>query len=100
MIRRPPRSIRTDTLCPYTTLFRSGVSLPPAIAAAHRAQPADTLAPAGAREGGFKAPETPPHFEVMWTPYFSHSAAVLQTLRGRTVPVVCSIRAQDRKSVV
>src|SRR3546814_15257954 len=25
MIRRPPRSTRTDTLCPYTTLFRSVV---------------------------------------------------------------------------
>src|SRR3546814_14510615 len=23
MIRRPPRATRTDTLCPYTTLFRS-----------------------------------------------------------------------------
>src|SRR3546814_6754987 len=30
MIRRPPRSTRTDTRCPYTTLFRSvPVSLPP-----------------------------------------------------------------------
>src|SRR3546814_11124888 len=27
MIRRPPRSTRTDTLFPYTTLFRS-ISLP------------------------------------------------------------------------
>src|SRR3546814_5119916 len=27
MIRRPPRSTRTDTLFPYTTLFRSGPSL-------------------------------------------------------------------------
>src|SRR3546814_2922192 len=26
MIRRPPRSTRTDTLFPYTTLFRSWVS--------------------------------------------------------------------------
>src|SRR3546814_3891308 len=26
MIRRPPRSTRTDTLFPYTTLFRSGFS--------------------------------------------------------------------------
>src|SRR3546814_18603704 len=26
MIRRPPRSTRTDTLFPYTTLFRSGSS--------------------------------------------------------------------------
>src|SRR3546814_6309447 len=27
MIRRPPRSTRTDTLFPYTTLFRSGAAL-------------------------------------------------------------------------
>src|SRR3546814_14713113 len=27
MIRRPPRSTRTDTLFPYTTLFRSRVSM-------------------------------------------------------------------------
>src|SRR3546814_3459569 len=26
MIRRPPRSTRTDTLFPYTTLFRSALS--------------------------------------------------------------------------
>src|SRR3546814_16447279 len=30
MIRRPPRSTRTDTLFPYTTLFRSGVRQDPA----------------------------------------------------------------------
>src|SRR3546814_3968518 len=28
MIRRPPRSTRTDTLFPYTTLFRSGCARP------------------------------------------------------------------------
>src|SRR3546814_16559833 len=27
MIRRPPRSTRTDTLCPYTTLFRADRTL-------------------------------------------------------------------------
>src|SRR3546814_5634690 len=27
MIRRPPRSTRTDTLFPYTTLFRSGMTV-------------------------------------------------------------------------
>src|SRR3546814_5623171 len=27
MIRRPPRSTRTNTLCPYTTLFRSAAKL-------------------------------------------------------------------------
>src|SRR3546814_2260855 len=34
MIRRPPRSTRTDTLFPYTTLFRSGVRV--GNGAAHR----------------------------------------------------------------
>src|SRR3546814_10035520 len=29
MIRRPPRSTRTDTLFPYTTLFRSILALQP-----------------------------------------------------------------------
>src|SRR3546814_9420927 len=28
MIRRPPRSTRTDTLFPYTTLFRSAETVP------------------------------------------------------------------------
>src|SRR3546814_2250396 len=37
MIRRPPRSTRTDTLFPYTTLFRSERALV-ADVAAHRAQ--------------------------------------------------------------
>src|SRR3546814_5698920 len=33
MIRRPPRSTRTDTLVPYTTLFRSARGLAHALAA-------------------------------------------------------------------
>src|SRR3546814_11536503 len=36
MMRRPPRSTRTDTLFPYTTLFRSGAS--------RRARRGDSLA--------------------------------------------------------
>src|SRR3546814_1557617 len=28
MVRRPPRSTRTDTLFPYTTLFRSSKNIP------------------------------------------------------------------------
>src|SRR3546814_8424331 len=31
MIRRPPRSTRTDTHCPYTTLFRSGDAQEPEV---------------------------------------------------------------------
>src|SRR3546814_1065818 len=34
MIRRPPRSTRTDTLFPYTTLFRSAQLRPVLLAAA------------------------------------------------------------------
>src|SRR3546814_1585918 len=44
MIRRPPRSTRTDTLLPYTTLFRSQPFCPSAamfpLSAAHGARPA------------------------------------------------------------
>src|SRR3546814_1589031 len=40
MIRRPPRSTRTDTLFPYTTLFRSPVAqldrAPPSEGGGHR----------------------------------------------------------------
>src|SRR3546814_10690083 len=36
MIRRPPRSTRTDTLVPYTTLFRSGQHRYRAADAAHQ----------------------------------------------------------------
>src|SRR3546814_10836843 len=43
MIRRPPRSTRTDTLFPYTTLFRSRLS-----AAIDRSR--DRLAAVDARE--------------------------------------------------
>src|SRR3546814_4595375 len=35
MLRRPPRSTRTDTLFPYTTLFRSAGGY---VSAAHRAR--------------------------------------------------------------
>src|SRR3546814_9747633 len=42
MIRRPPRSTRTDTLFPYTTLFRSMLILQ-----LRRETPADTVAWAG-----------------------------------------------------
>src|SRR3546814_18531579 len=36
MIRRPPRSTRTDTLFPYTTLFRSRIPDSTGITNAHR----------------------------------------------------------------
>src|SRR3546814_15140245 len=40
MLRRPPRSTRTDTLFPYTTLFRSGWRPEPPPAPSHPSPPA------------------------------------------------------------
>src|SRR3546814_13582773 len=44
MIRRPPRSTRTDTLFPYTTLFRSGLvaARRPRLLLLHEARGVDT----------------------------------------------------------
>src|SRR3546814_8899759 len=40
MIRRPPRSTRTDTLFPYTTLFRSSRPQDPYVVSERPSQPA------------------------------------------------------------
>src|SRR3546814_5292310 len=57
MIRRPPRSTRTDTLCPYTTLFRSQAlqHLARLDADPHRAQPSPVAEVADPRERQGKA---------------------------------------------
>src|SRR3546814_10053792 len=41
MIRRPPRSTRTDTLFPYTTLFRALAEAAPGVAQRLEADPAE-----------------------------------------------------------
>src|SRR3546814_19973714 len=66
MIRRPPRSTRTDTLFPYTTLFRSNAAGMMQLLAAVARAPAfpDSevkLAPANALQG-LKAAEAQPGF--------------------------------------
>src|SRR3546814_12965733 len=52
MIRRPPRSTRTDTLCPYTTLFRSQVGRSHGIA-----QGRYGMAPVAAEGYAYEPPE-------------------------------------------
>src|SRR3546814_6892810 len=54
MIRRPPRSTRTDTLFPYTTLFRSTVG---AWTPAHSRT---AFLPTWVGDGGMQPPSTPP----------------------------------------
>src|SRR3546814_945517 len=48
MLRRPPRSTRTDTLFPYTTLFRS--ELAEAVAHVHRGRHPRQVGVTGVRE--------------------------------------------------
>src|SRR3546814_15936567 len=72
MIRRPPRSTRTDTLFPYTTLFRSGADAvdqavePQAVDARHRR---DGLPPAAVVD------EDRPHQILAAEAVFRHQAA-------------------------
>src|SRR3546814_13159344 len=51
MIRRPPRSTRTDTLFPYTTLFRSACRRQAAGAGPNR-RPVPTYGPPAAPDSG------------------------------------------------
>src|SRR3546814_9760609 len=59
MIRRPPRSTRTDTLFPYTTLFRSGIATTKAAEAnTSAANAAASEASAALSEGNVSDSET------------------------------------------
>src|SRR3546814_9251396 len=51
MIRRPPRSTRTDTLFPYTTLFRSDEGAPGAQIYHHQMVPRTAMAVGGGGAG-------------------------------------------------
>src|SRR3546814_13238277 len=91
MIRRPPRSTRTDTLFPYTTLFRSQehprIRPGPAARRTRRTAPARRAhAPAHARRDGRPAPAARP----------GQRAAAL----GRIRPRAFDGAVGDRKSVV
>src|SRR3546814_6986029 len=82
MIRRPPRSTRTDTLFPYTTLFRSGN---------HRGQPQRRIEQRERREGrqvdapGFDRSE-------------EHTSA-LQSLMRISYAVFCLNKKKMRKTI-
>src|SRR3546814_16483152 len=63
MIRRPPRSTRTDTLFPYTTLFRSA-RLPVFVVGQQRIDRDAELAPGGAATGQHDQPAVAEDFVV------------------------------------
>src|SRR3546814_12008876 len=100
MIRRPPRSTRTDTLFPYTTLFRSRSGHTPAVDVV-------SLADDGAVEVLLSSPlqAAPSLFEVTaggmaWTlppdtdPVALHRAAAGQ---AAPCPALVEVRSEERR---
>src|SRR3546814_10279034 len=87
MIRRPPRSTRTDTLFPYTTLFRSGGACP---------SPLTWIARAGGHIVTIRGVERPPHRPVPRVTHFFDRAlrseehtSELQSLMRNSYAVFC-----------
>src|SRR3546814_5281138 len=84
MIRRPPRSTRTDTLFPYTTLFRS----------AYRPQqrPADAVVPdrmAGERVPRLRARRRPQRHQLHGLHRSEEHTSELQSLMRISYAVFC-----------
>src|SRR3546814_6587806 len=79
MIRRPPRSTRTDTLFPYTTLFRSRIAW---------AQVADALAAEAAPRIAFGADQEPPQHRRCGSRSEEHTSE-LQSLMRISYAVFC-----------
>src|SRR3546814_8190614 len=93
MIRRPPRSTRTDTLFPYTTLFRSRRGLPPRAPNAARRRrgggDAVTLLPA-ITEDAFLGGRV-----KLRQPEVGYRAAIDPVLLAAAVPAVAGERVAD-----
>src|SRR3546814_2404397 len=90
MIRRPPRSTRTDTLFPYTTLFRSGCE--------HRLEPGQQLARSGqafharSRAPGPRPPD-PDHLRS------EEHTSELQSLMRISYAVFCLKKKKTKKTI-
>src|SRR3546814_2830317 len=87
MIRRPPRSTRTDTLFPYTTLFRS---VPNGAGALHQGSGAVL----GVATGGRRGP---------WRPWcrrrqIGRHTSELQSLMRISYAVFCLKKKKHKKS--
>src|SRR3546814_20763260 len=102
MIRRPPRSTRTDTLFPYTTLFRSPQSrtaadVPSVLAIDHQQPPKASTMP--------KITEIPWHrnippaekYPVVWDDRNQHVAVLARGLRGEDAEAAIDLIAAAPK---
>src|SRR3546814_1621002 len=93
MIRRPPRSTRTDTLFPYTTLFRSAISAVTRISEAETGGAELVRLPASAPKRRSRQPEPRPrrrHAETILSSYRSEEhTSELQSLMRISYAVFC-----------
>src|SRR3546814_3750786 len=89
MIRRPPRSTRTDTLFPYTTLFRSGASAMARASSRATHSPSFTVSPAAVQpdDSGTKVKRL-----------FSHDSKALASGPDRCSRVKCGPRSEEHTS--
>src|SRR3546814_8763759 len=92
MIRRPPRSTRTDTLFPYTTLFRSVHTSAPRNPAHCRSGPDRTCAESTARCGACPATPIPGRSE-------EHTSE-LQSLMRISYAVFCLKKKKNKKKKI
>src|SRR3546814_14070994 len=100
MIRRPPRSTRTDTLFPYTTLFRSSFGI-------HTARPSkETLSLLSSSRSSALAPNIPPCSSSALPLYCADRSeehtSELQSLMRISYAVFClkKKKAQDKKKII
>src|SRR3546814_3771902 len=93
MIRRPPRSTRTDTLFPYTTLFRSAASSSATAAINRLVVQRIFVSPGCERLDAAPQPVIPRRVAAA----YNAMAAAFDTLRLSIADEIGS-RARDRKS--
>src|SRR3546814_6576775 len=98
MIRRPPRSTRTDTLFPYTTLFRSARAPRPARRPHQRATARTVLGPLDRPQGRLRraAPR------LMETPMDTRSeehTSELQSLMRISYAVFCLKKKKNQNNI-
>src|SRR3546814_15812597 len=108
MIRRPPRATRTDTLCPYPTLFRSGLGFSAAVGD-HLAVGREGVPPRRTRRGRVRGDDLDPRLDqvvpgldALRVPFphgEHHYRAGDDALGGPVVPVVEIGRASCRERV-
>src|SRR3546814_4784315 len=93
MIRRPPRSTRTDTLFPYATLFRSCVRASragPDAGPVYPALPGRVVSPGGANDRGLSDADIAPWLESASADQRSEEhTSELQSLMRNSFAVFC-----------